>query len=120
MMGDLICYLKFIISGVSEQKAVTALHEHSDLGLCSGPDPMHRVEKRSYLPPISCTDEHELDAVRKKVHCTPRPRVVQLPWPNDTSVHQVGRTAKTDQYFFLLLSSQFFQEIQLILLHFWI
>jgi len=76
--------------GMSEQqKAVTALHEHSDLGLCSGPDPLHRVEKRSYLPPISCTDEHELDAVRKKVHCTPRPRVVQLPWPNDTSVHQM-------------------------------
>ena len=50
-----------------QQKAVTALHEHSDLGLCSGPDPLHRVEKRSYLPPISCTDEHELDAVRKKV-----------------------------------------------------
>ena len=67
---------------------MTALHEHSDLGLCSGPaDPLR--EKRSYLPPISCTDEHELDAVRKKVHCTPRPRVVQLPWPNDTSVHQV-------------------------------
>ena len=44
---------------------MTALHEHSDLGLCSGPaDPLR--EKRSYLPPISCTDEHELDAVRKK------------------------------------------------------
>ena len=83
---------------------MTALHEHSDLGLCSGPaDPLR--EKRSYLPPISCTDEHELDAVRKKVHCTPRPRVVQLPWPNDTSVHQVRLATEVQEY----LGPEYFQ-----------
>ncbi len=75
-----------------------SLHEHPELGLlCSTEaDPSStsnggRLEKRSYLPPVSCTDAHEINAVTAKVHCQPRPRVVALPWPNDTSVHQVGR-----------------------------
>eukprot|EP00095_Tigriopus_kingsejongensis_P006857 maker-scaffold176_size284796-snap-gene-1.20 protein:Tk06857 transcript:maker-scaffold176_size284796-snap-gene-1.20-mRNA-1 annotation:"MULTISPECIES: hypothetical protein" len=68
-----------------------SLHESNAMGLCTTPDESmdHRVEKRSYLPPISCTDDHEMEAVQSRVHCKPRPRVVQLPWPNDTSVHQV-------------------------------
>lgn len=67
-----------------------SLHESSEMGLCSEPEPLaHKVEKRSYLPPISCTDDHEMEALQSKVHCQPRPRVVHLPWPNDTSFHQV-------------------------------
>ena len=50
----------------------------------------HRLEKRSYLPPVTCTRSHEMDAVRAKVHCNPRPRLIRLPWPNDTSVHKVN------------------------------
>ncbi|XP_059098408.1 uncharacterized protein LOC131892607 [Tigriopus californicus] len=67
-----------------------SLHESSEMGLCSEPEPLaHKVEKRSYLPPISCTDDHEMEALQSKVHCQPRPRVVHLPWPNDTSFHQM-------------------------------
>ena len=74
----------------------TSLHEDSDLGLCTGPDPLvHRLEKRSYLPPISCTNDHEITAVQAKVHCQPRPRVVKLPWPNDTSVTEVRNEKKS-------------------------
>ncbi len=69
----------------------SSLHEHDELGLCSAPDPIKRLEKRSYLPPVSCTGAHEISAVTAKVHCEPRDRVVALPWPNDTSVHQVGQ-----------------------------
>ena len=74
---------------------VSSLREHHDMGLCNDPASggvgnSHRVEKRSYLPPVTCTSYHELNAVRSKVHCQPRPRVIRLPWPNDTSVQQVS------------------------------
>lgn len=73
--------------------ATSSLREHSDQGLCSVPDMdssfLHRLEKRSYLPPVMCTKRHENSAVRAKIHCQPRPRLVRLPWPNDTSVHQM-------------------------------
>ena len=74
---------------------VSSLREHHDSGLCTDPavgvvGNSHRVEKRSYLPPVTCTSFHEQNAVRSKVHCQPRPRVIRLPWPNDTSVQQVS------------------------------
>ena len=74
---------------------VSSLREHHDTGLCTDPGSggvgnSHRVEKRSYLPPVTCTSYHEQNAVRSKVHCQPRPRVIRLPWPNDTSVQQVS------------------------------
>lgn len=103
-----------LFSGQSPNKTPlpsgTSLHEHDELGLCTIPDPTRRLEKRSYLPPISCTDTHEISAVQAKVHCQPRPRVVQLPWPNDTSVHQVrkkdaGLQSQLRTYVFLVKES---------------
>ncbi len=84
-------FFPLAVSAAAASPLSSSLHEHDELGLCTAPDPLHRVEKRSYLPPMSCTDSHEIEAVRAKVHCQPRPRVVSLPWPNDTSVHQVRR-----------------------------
>ena len=81
------------------QGDVSSLREHHDTGLCSDPSIIgevgnsHRVEKRSYLPPVTCTSFHEQNAVKSKVHCQPRPRVIRLPWPNDTSVQQVSYIA---------------------------
>jgi hypothetical protein len=75
--------------------STSTLREHGDHELCSDPDldnaggSFHRVEKRSYLPPVTCTRTHEMNAVKSKVYCQPRPRLVRLPWPNDTSVHKV-------------------------------
>ena len=74
--------------------ATSSLKEHGDHELCT--DPLdefsvgHRLEKRSYLPPVTCTRTHELNAVRSKVHCSPRLRLIRLPWPNDTSIHKVS------------------------------
>ena len=72
----------------------SSLKEHGDHELCSDPldsvSYLHRLEKRSYLPPVTCTKNHEMSVVRSKVHCQPRPRLVRLPWPNDTSVHKVN------------------------------
>jgi len=71
----------------------SSLKEHGDHELCSDPldsvSYLHRLEKRSYLPPVTCTKNHEMSVVRSKVHCQPRPRLVRLPWPNDTSVHKM-------------------------------
>lgn len=73
--------------------ATSSLKEHGDHELCT--DPLdefsvgHRLEKRSYLPPVTCTRTHELNAVRSKVHCSPRLRLIRLPWPNDTSIHKM-------------------------------
>ena len=74
---------------------ISSLREHHDTSLCTDPaigveGNSHRVEKRSYLPPVTCTSFHEQNAVRSKVHCQPRPRVIRLPWPNDTSVQTVS------------------------------
>jgi hypothetical protein len=75
--------------------STSTLREHGDHELCSDPDldnaggSFHRVEKRSYLPPVTCTRTHEMNAVKYKVYCQPRPRLVRLPWPNDTSVHKM-------------------------------
>jgi len=73
----------------------STLHEHLEPGLCARgaegvEEEARRLEKRSYLPPVSCTDDHELGAVAAKVLCQPRPRVIALPWPEDAEVHQVG------------------------------
>ena len=74
--------------------STSTLREHGDHELCSDPldsvNYLHRLEKRSYLPPVTCTKNHEMSVVRSKVHCQPRPRLVRLPWPNDTSVHKVN------------------------------
>jgi len=73
--------------------STSTLREHGDHELCSDPldsvNYLHRLEKRSYLPPVTCTKNHEMSVVRSKVHCQPRPRLVRLPWPNDTSVHKM-------------------------------
>ena len=76
---------------------ISSLREHHDTSLCTDPaigveGNSHRVEKRSYLPPVTCTSFHEQNAVRSKVHCQPRPRVIRLPWPNDTSVQTVSHS----------------------------
>ena len=82
----------FILSGqISEKHHLYS--EYHDNELCateSSPYSSHRVEKRSYLPPVQCTRGHELTAYNSKVHCHPRLRVVRLPFPNDTSVNQVS------------------------------
>lgn len=96
------------------QGDVSSLREHHDTGLCSDPSigaagNSHRVEKRSYLPPVTCTSFHEQNAVRSKVHCQPRPRVIRLPWPNDTSVQQVSYTAYLLQI--LEIESNIWQQI---------
>ena len=63
--------------------------DHSD-EFCTESNPyLHRVEKRSYLPPVQCNSDHISKAIQAKVHCQPRPRVVRLPFPNDTSITQV-------------------------------
>jgi len=71
----------------------SSLREDGDHELCTDPvdsgSYVHKLEKRSFLPPVTCTKDHELGAVRAKVHCQPRPRLVRLPWPNDTSVHKM-------------------------------
>ncbi len=86
--------ISFTLTGAS----VSILREHQNVGGSGGqcssesvlnPSESHRVEKRSYLPPVTCSAPHEQGAIRSKIHCQPRPRVVRLPWPNDTSVHQV-------------------------------
>ena len=80
--------------------SVSVLREHHNVGgtgsgggQCAepvvNPSETHRVEKRSYLPPVTCSAHHEQGAVKSKIHCQPRPRVVRLPWPNDTAIHQV-------------------------------
>jgi len=72
--------------------ATSSLKEHGDHELCTDPLEFsvgHRLEKRSYLPPVTCTRTHELNAVRSKVHCSPRLRLIRLPWPNDTSIHKM-------------------------------
>ena len=79
---------------------MSVLREHHNVGSTGSgggqcaepvvnPSETHRVEKRSYLPPVTCSAHHEQGAVKSKIHCQPRPRVVRLPWPNDTAIHQV-------------------------------
>ena len=89
-----ICFHSF--TG-SNPYLTSSLREHGDHELCtdpvdSGGSYVHKLEKRSFLPPVTCTKDHELGAVRAKVHCQPRPRLVRLPWPNDTSVHKVTKS----------------------------
>jgi len=79
--------------GDNNPYSTSVLREHGDHELCSDPlnnvNYVHRLEKRSYLPPVTCTKNHEMSVIRSKVHCQPRPRLVRLPWPNDTSVHKM-------------------------------
>ena len=87
------CFFPFEFTG-GNPFTTSSLKEHGDHELCSDPldsvSYLHRLEKRSYLPPVTCTKNHEMSVVRSKVHCQPRPRLVRLPWPNDTSVHKVN------------------------------
>ena len=89
--------------------STSSLKEHGDHELCTDPvddyGSGHRLEKRSYLPPVTCTRTHEMDAVRSKVHCKPRTKLIRLPWPNDTSVHKVSFMSKVD--FFKLFKMLF-------------
>ena len=90
----LIVFFPFEFTGGGNPFTTSSLKEHGDHELCSDPldsvSYLHRLEKRSYLPPVTCTKNHEMSVVRSKVHCQPRPRLVRLPWPNDTSVHKVN------------------------------
>ena len=87
-----VLHFVFIFTG-SNPYLTSSLREDGDHELCTDPvdsgSYVHKLEKRSFLPPVTCTKDHELGAVRAKVHCQPRPRLVRLPWPNDTSVHKV-------------------------------
>ena len=80
------------ISGkVSEDKHHYMSSDHED-EFCTESNPLlHRVEKRSYLPSVQCSSEHVTEAIQAKVHCKPRPKVVRLPFPNDTSINQVSQ-----------------------------
>ena len=52
--------------------------------LCSM-DPVHVAYNYS----AACTSAHVREAVRYDKMCSPRPVIVQLPWPNNTNVQQV-------------------------------
>ena len=99
-LNSLYKLLKFLNLNFFSGASVSVLREHHHVGSghCSDSslDPenldSHKVEKRSYLPPVTCSPPHEQGAIKSKIHCQPRPRVVRLPWPNDTSVHQVRST----------------------------
>merc|ERR1711997_670167 len=73
--------------------STSTLREHGDHELCSDPVDhfVHRLEKRSYLPPVTCSRNHEMSVAKshRNIQCAPKPRLVRLPWPNDTSVHKM-------------------------------
>ena len=48
-------------------------------------DPVHVAYNYS----AACTSAHVREAVRYDKMCSPRPVIVQLPWPNNTNVQQV-------------------------------
>jgi len=74
---------------ISEERHHYLASDHEG-EFCTESNPyLHRVEKRSYLPPVQCKPEHISQAIQAKVHCTPRDRVVRLPFPNDTSINQM-------------------------------
>jgi len=52
----------------------------------------HVLERRSFLPAVTCDANHIKGALQAKVHCKPRMQVVQLPWPNNTDLQQMTPT----------------------------
>lgn len=97
--SKLISHIYVLFSG----GYISTLREHSSGSLCNDWPPnildSHKVEKRSYLPPVTCSSPHETSAIKSKVYCKPRPKVVRLPWPNDTNVHQVINELKRSVIF---------------------
>ena len=85
-----MCFLLHVSGKVPEDRHHYMSSDSED-EFCTESNPLlHRVEKRSYLPSVQCSSEHVTEAIQAKVHCKPRPKVVRLPFPNDTSINQVS------------------------------
>jgi len=57
---------------------------------------LRTLEKRSsYLPSIPCSRDHISSSLRGEAPCQPRDKVIVVPWPNNTDVHQITPTHVT-------------------------
>jgi len=58
-------------------------------------EPRAPVKRSSYLPATLCSRDHISSSLRGEAPCQPRDKVIVVPWPNNTDVHQLTPTHVT-------------------------